>query len=174
MPRNIEIKARLTDMEATEKCLADLSIQKSAIIRQSDVFYKSPNGRLKLRRFTDHRGELIFYQRAVQKGPKTSRYQIYRTEDPDGLQKILDLAYPVLGEVHKTRNLYLTGQTRIHLDRVEHLGDFLELEVVLKDRQSSAEGMQTARDLMHNLGIKDEDCLAEAYIDLLSKNLSTD
>ena len=38
--------------------------------------------------------------------------------------------------MRKTRWLYLVGQTRIHCDRVEGLGDFAELEVLISDEQA--------------------------------------
>ena len=174
MPRNIELKARLPAFSAAEKCLSDLQISRSAVIRQSDIFFKSHRGRLKLRRFPDNTGELIFYQREDLKGPKISSYHIYRTEDAGGLQKTLELAYPVLGEVNKIRDLYLTGHTRIHLDRVDRLGDFLELEVVMEEGQTIEEGAKIAMALMQKLGISMEDCIGEAYIDLLNKKSSAD
>jgi hypothetical protein len=67
-----------------------------------------------------------------------------------------------------TRLLYLVGQTRVHLDSVVGLGDFLELEVVLRPDQSPAEGQIIAAGLMRRLGIHDSDLIATAYADMLS------
>jgi adenylate cyclase class IV len=64
--------------------------------------------------------------------------------------------------------LYLVGQTRVHLDSVAGLGDFLELEVVLRPDQSPAEGQIIAAGLMRRLGIHDSDLIATAYADMLS------
>jgi adenylate cyclase class IV len=69
--------------------------------------------------------------------------------------------------VVKTRVLYLVDQTRVHLDSVVGLGDFLELEVVLRPDQSPAEGHAIAADLMRRLEIRDTDLLATAYADML-------
>ncbi len=174
MPRNTEIKARLADFVRAEQVLKSLKIKKSAVIRQSDIFFECPQGRLKLRRFPDHTGELIYYRREDLTGPKISTYHIYRTSDPAGLEKILALAYPVLGEVNKVRDLYLTGQTRIHLDRVEGLGTFLELEVVLREGQNAVEGEKIAHELMRQLGVAPEEWLEGAYIDLLTGSSAAD
>ena len=76
-------------------------------------------------------------------------------------------AQGVVGRVRKTRLLLLAGQTRIHLDRVEGLGDFLELEVVLREGQSEAEGEAIAEQLMAQLGVSASQRLAGAYLDLL-------
>ena len=72
-----------------------------------------------------------------------------------------------IGEVKKTRILYLIGQTRVHIDRVDGLGDFLELEVVLRPDQSEDQGKQIAEELLTELGIGKNQLIAEAYVDLL-------
>ena len=69
--------------------------------------------------------------------------------------------------VKKTRYLYLVGQTRVHLDDVEGLGQFMELEVVMGEGQSDAEGQAIAEDLMSRLGVERGDLLEGAYMDLL-------
>ena len=84
------------------------------------------------------------------------------------LREALARAHGVLGRVRKTRWLLLAGPTRIHLDRVENLGEFMELEVVLRDEQSLEEGQAIAESLMKQLGIAADQRLAGAYLDLLS------
>uniref|UniRef100_A0A8B9S613 CYTH domain-containing protein n=1 Tax=Apteryx owenii TaxID=8824 RepID=A0A8B9S613_APTOW len=111
--------------------------------------------------------ELIFYERPDAAGPKLSQYSISRTDDPEGLEAVLARALGVLGVVKKERLLYLVGQTRVHLDSVEGLGDFLELEVVLSEDQSPEQGELVARELMKELGVEDGDLLTGAYLDLL-------
>ncbi|MEW6405591.1 MAG: class IV adenylate cyclase, partial [Chloroflexota bacterium] len=74
------------------------------------------------------------------------------------------------GVVKKTRYLYMVGQTRVHLDDVEGLGQFLELEVVMRDGQPDAEGQAIAADLMKKLGVPESDLLEGAYMDLLETN----
>jgi predicted adenylyl cyclase CyaB len=70
--------------------------------------------------------------------------------------------------VRKVRTLYLIGQTRVHLDQVSGLGDFLELEVVLSAGQSEAEGKAIAERLLSNFAIDRQDLIGEAYVDLLA------
>ncbi len=128
-----------------------------------------PKGRLKLRILAADRAQLVYYERPDQDGPKRSNYFIFETSNPDPLKETLTLALGVRGVVRKTRYLYLAGQTRIHLDDVEGLGQFMELEVVLQDGQSDAEGQAIAGDLMYRLGIKTQDLLEGAYMDLIEK-----
>lgn len=168
MPRNIEIKARVADRAALEQRAAALADDGPAQIFQDDTFFVCPEGRLKLREFGDGTGELIFYRRADAGGPKTSFYRIAPTAEPAALRETLGLALGERGRVVKHRTLYLAGRTRIHLDRVEDLGDFMELEVVLADGEDEAAGRREADDLMDRLGIAPEALIEGAYLDLLS------
>jgi adenylate cyclase class IV len=136
-------------------------------ILQEDTFFNCLAGRLKLRVFSSHEGELIFYRRADQQGPKESFYLRSPTSAPDSLRESLSLAYGIAGRVKKHRTLFLAGRTRIHLDRVEGLGDFLELEIVLAEGESATAAATHARELMERLGIEPSCLVAGAYVDLL-------
>ncbi|XP_077035448.1 uncharacterized protein LOC143694181 isoform X3 [Agelaius phoeniceus] len=82
-------------------------------------------------------------------------------------QAVLSQSLGVLGTVRKERLLFLLGQTRLHLDRVQGLGDFLELEVVLRPEQSEEDGQRLARELLQEFGIGEQDLISGAYLDLL-------
>jgi predicted adenylyl cyclase CyaB len=167
MPSNIEIKAILRDRAAAEIVAAALSGNGPEILRQTDVFFRSDGARLKLRILGHDRGELIRYERANLAEVRPSRYTIARTPDPELLLDILTRALGQAGTVKKTRQLFLVGQTRVHIDAVEDLGDFLELEVVLGPGQSEAEGSKVALELLAKFHIDSRDLLADAYVDLL-------
>lgn len=170
MAVNIEIKARLRDFEQAVRAAEQLSDTPREVIHQEDVFFRTPAGRLKLRILAPNRGELIYYERPDAEGPKASHYDIARTPDPASLQRVLSTGLGVRGIVRKTRWLYLAGPTRIHLDQVEGLGAFLELEVVMEDGQEMAVGVRTAEDLMAALGVGPDDLVEGAYMDLLEAN----
>ena len=167
MPRNIEIKAQVSDLAALERRASPLADSGPEAIFQDDTFFACPTGRLKLRDFGNGRGELIFYQRADETGPKPSYYRIAPTDDPQSLRQVLLEAYGSPGRVIKQRVLYLAGRTRIHLDRVEGLGDFMELEVVLAEDETPEQGLAEARRLMDRLGIESDSLVEGAYLDLL-------
>ncbi|SSW61836.1 class IV adenylate cyclase [Achromobacter agilis] len=169
MARNVEIKARVDSLEAIEPLAAALSGQEPVPIAQDDTFFACPNGRLKLRAFADGSGELIFYRRSDETGPKESFYVISRTDTPDTLREALAQAYGTIGRVRKHRLLFMAGRARIHLDRVEGLGEFLELEVVLRDGESPDAGMEEARSLMDGLGVAPQQLVSGAYLDLLAR-----
>jgi len=168
MPSNIEIKARVADLPRTQALVAAISDTPPQTLQQRDTFFRCGNGRLKLRELETGASELIFYSRANVTGAKQSDYEIAAVADPDALRHVLRRALGVTQVVEKTRLLYLFGQTRVHIDSVVGLGDFLELEVVLRPDQSPAEGQIIAADLMRRLGIHDSDLIATAYADMLS------
>ena len=168
MARNVEIKARVDSLAALEPLAAALSGQEPVALEQDDTFFTCTHGRLKLRAFADGTGELIFYRRADDTGPKESFYVISPTAAPDTLRETLALAHGVIGRVRKQRLLFMAGRTRIHLDRVEGLGEFLELEVVLRDGESVEAGMAEAHELLASLQVAPDQLLAGAYLDLLA------
>ncbi|WP_047607514.1 class IV adenylate cyclase [Rahnella aquatilis] len=168
MARNIEIKARIDDFSALYEKIALLSDGLPDIIEQDDTFFVCPHGRLKLRTLAPDRGELIFYQRPDKADPKTSFYTLSETHDPDSLRETLTLAYGAAGRVIKQRTLFMTGQTRLHLDRVKGLGDYLEFEVVLADDETQEQGIAIAEDLLERLGIDRQELVDQAYVDLLN------
>lgn len=169
MPTNIEIKAHARDFEEIRSRAETLSDTDVEVIPQEDIFFNVPQGRLKLRVLAPGHGELIYYTRPDQEGPKRSDYHIAHTSDPEDLKYVLELAYGIRGVVKKIRYLYLVDQTRIHLDDVEGLGQFMELEVVMRDGQSDAEGEKIADRLMTSLGVEKSDLIEGAYMDMIEK-----
>jgi predicted adenylyl cyclase CyaB len=167
MATNIEIKARVNDFEALKARAASLSDTPLTILTQEDTFFNTPKGRLKLRIQAPERGSLIYYERPDQDGPKRSDYHLAETHEPEKLKHTLSLALGIRGMVRKTRYLYMVGQTRIHLDEVQGLGHFMELEVVMREGQSDAEGQAIAEDLMRRLEVRGEALLQGAYMDLV-------
>jgi predicted adenylyl cyclase CyaB len=167
MPKNIEIKAIVRDVKrfiARAEAVSDGPVQE---LQQVDTFFQIPHGRLKLRVEGQGPGQLIYYHRPDEAGPKPSHYEIFFTSDPDALALVLKASLGVRGVVRKVRRLYHVGQTRIHLDQVNGLGDYMELEVVLAPGQAEFEGQAIADDLRVRLGIGPEALVRGAYLDLL-------
>jgi len=169
MSRNIEIKAHIENVDALTARVAQFADDGPIEIAQDDTFFRCDSGRLKLRAFPNGTGELIYYRRANQCGPKESFYRLSPTSAPDSLREALSLAYGQVGRVKKNRVLFLVGRTRIHLDKVERLGHFLELEVVLADDECSDAGVREAHELMENFDVKPHQLIADAYVDLLAR-----
>jgi predicted adenylyl cyclase CyaB len=170
MARNVEIKARVVDLETVRRHACALTQAPAEVISQIDTFFVVPKGRLKVRQFADGSGELIAYDRADHAGPKESSYTVASTDDARALCDALGRALHVRGRVVKRRELFLVGRTRVHLDVVEQLGAFVELEVVLRDGEPTEAGEREAHELMRRLGIENECLVPTAYIDLLEQS----
>jgi adenylate cyclase class IV len=171
MARNIEIKARILSVDAVAPLAAALAAGEPLEIDQDDTFFRCKSGRLKLRTFSATEGELIFYQRANERGPKESFYVRAPTSSPAALREALSLAYGEAGRVVKHRSVYLVGRTRVHLDEIDGLGHFLELEVVLEDGEPPDSAISEAHMLMRRLGIEPSALIDTAYVDLLAQSV---
>lgn len=168
MARNVEIKARIASIDALlprARALADGDARR---LRQDDTFFRVPHGRLKLREFGDGSAELIHYHRPDTGAAKLSDYVRTAVPSPASMREALERALGTVGRVRKQRLLLMAGATRIHLDRVEDLGEFIELEVVLRDDQNERDGALIAERLMHELGLAAAPRIAGAYLDLLA------
>ncbi len=173
MPRNIEIKARLPEgLDALLPRARALAGGEPERIAQDDSFFAVAHGRLKLREFADGTAELIHYQRADTAQAKASDYVRVPVPDAAALREALARGCGLLGRVRKQRWLLLVHEagfaTRIHLDRVAGLGDYMELEVVLQPGQTDAQGQAVADALMLALGLQHAPREAGAYLDLLA------
>ena len=164
---NVEIKARATDFAAQRARAFELSGESPELLTQEDTFFSTRRGRLKLRRFSDAEGELIYYERPDAQGPTESRYLILPTREPAVLRDALSKALGISGVVRKRREVYHVAGTRVHMDTVEGLGEFIELEAVLGPDESQEDGRARVRELAGELGISDGDLIDRAYIDLL-------
>jgi len=165
--RNIEIKARIGDLDAVRARALSVASGASEHLEQRDTFFVVPDGRLKVREFADGSGELIAYHRRDDSGPKESRYTRCRVERARDLVEALAMVLAVRGVVAKRREVFMVDRTRVHLDQVERLGSFVELEVVLAGEEDAGIGERVARELLDALAIPPSALVAGAYIDLL-------
>jgi len=167
LPYNIEIKAKVSNMDKLRSLAKNIATKPCQIIHQEDVFFQTGTGRLKLRILSPNIGKLIHYERPNTNGIKLSSYLIYETSKPGELRNLLATSLGEIITVKKKRELYITGQTRIHLDEVDELGSFMELEVVLNPDQTPEDGRLIASELMEKLGVNESDLVSCAYADLL-------
>ena len=165
--RNIEIKARDGDPGRTLELALALGASDEGEISQRDTYFSRARGRLKLREQEPGEDELIQYRRADEAAARTSSYRRVTVAAAAELRDALDAALGTLVVVSKRRRLLLLENVRIHLDEVEALGSFVELEAVAPAGSDlSAEHEQVAR-LREQLEIDDGVLLGESYSDQL-------
>ncbi len=169
--RNVELKARLSEIDAAEKVAQRLvGPHPKGRFRQIDTYFRCGTGRLKVREVTGSRSfaELISYSRPDDAGPKGSDYRIARISGfAEDLKYALTAALGVRAVVAKDRTVHIYEQTRIHLDRVDGLGEFIEFEAVLGEGQTEEAGNAVVRCLMREFGIGERDLVDRSYVDLL-------
>ena len=162
--RNFEFKARLADQRAVHAKALELGADLWGDLRQTDTYFAVPHGRLKLRETAGFQGELIHYDRDEEGAARASDYQISRVPEPEAVRTVLARALGVRAVVTKRRTLLLLDAARIHLDNVEGLGAFLEIEVPVNDDEAAAR-TQIDR-LIGELGFSWDDCIRASYLDL--------
>ena len=128
--RNVELKALDPDPARSLAVCRELGAEDKGVLRQRDTYFRARSGRLKLREEEPGGATLIQYDRPDAAVARESRYRLTRVEDPDDLRASLDAALGTLVVVDKERHLLLWEGVRIHLDTVEGLGSFVELEGV--------------------------------------------
>jgi len=164
--RNLELKCRCPNLEAARERAERLGARDAGLLRQEDTFFPAPLARLKLRDPGEGPGELIVYHRPDETGIRGSDYLIYPAADPQSLACVLREALGEVGRVVKRRRLLLYQHTRIHLDEVEGLGTFVELETVITDQPEEAARAELER-VAAALELENAEPVAEAYVDLL-------
>jgi len=167
--KNIEIKSPLGNRPEAEKKLAAIGGRLEWTREQVDTFFRVPSGWLKLREVEGCPAELISYRRSVEdSGPRESEYHIFRLQEATELKLVLEQSLGTLGRVEKQRALWLWRNTRVHLDRVEHLGDFLELETVLSGIDP-AEGTAESEEVIGLLELDRKLFISVPYLELLQE-----
>lgn len=167
MKHNIEIKAPVSSWLRLNQLAASISDTPAEKLIQDDTFFLTPQGRLKLRQLQPNYGELIYYTRPDTPTAKESNYIISKTYEPMVLKEVLAAAWGILATVRKVRTLYRVGPTRIHLDEVLELGNFMELEYVLTDNEDRAKATEVVHKLMAHLEIPIDSLISVSYFDLL-------
>jgi len=165
--QNIEVKARLVDRDEIEARLTACKARLVWTRKQRDTFYQTELDWLKLREETPGGAELIAYKRDTSSSlARPNTYERAPIEDVKLWQRLLGRALPVQAVVEKERTLWLYEHTRIHLDRVIGLGEFLELETVVEGI-TEAEGRLECARVIELLDLRQEDFIAQPYRDLL-------
>ena len=165
--RNVELKARDPHPERSLERARALGAEDRGELRQRDTYFAAGRGRLKLREQEPGGAELIAYERADAAEARESRYRIAAVADPAALRDALDAALGTDVVVDKRRRLLLWEGVRIHLDRVDGLGDFVELEGVADAASDLAREGALVDRLRAELAIADDAIEATGYADLL-------
>jgi adenylate cyclase, class 2 len=165
--RNIELKARDANPENSLKVCLALDADDHGEIEQRDTYFEVARGGLKLREECPGRPHLIQFERANEPRQRESRYRIIEVDDGAVLRAALSAAIGIHGVVAKRRRLLLWRNVRIHLDVVEQLGNFIELEAVAPADSDLTHEHGLVDELRAALGITDVRLIAVGYAEQL-------
>lgn len=163
---NIEIKARCADPEKMRAILRLRGARFAGTDHQVDTYFRVPRGRLKLRE-GNIENALISYERPDQKGPKRSDVLMVQTTPGSSLKEVLTRALGVLTVVDKTREISFIGNIKFHLDQVQGLGSFVEIEAIGTD-ENREELLRQCREYLGLFGIGEQDLVEGSYSDLIA------
>lgn len=167
---NIEIKARCADASFIRNYLQQHNADFKGADFQTDTYFNVNNGRLKLRQ-GNIENSLIFYNRENKAGPKLSEVTLYPVPaNSELLKKALIQANGIKVEVKKQREIYFIENVKFHIDEVERLGSFVEIEAIDVDGSKGIDFIKQQCDFyVGELQIKEEDLLTMSYSDMLIK-----
>jgi predicted adenylyl cyclase CyaB len=130
MPRNLEVKLKIDNLSRIREISLALGAEKHALLKQKDIYYNTDKGLLKLRIMPEF-SEFIFYNRNEREGERWSDYNLLKISNQEKPEEFFNLIFDTVAIVEKEREVLLYDNTRIHLDKVKNLGEFLELETVV-------------------------------------------
>jgi len=163
--QNIEIKCRCVELEKVRQKAKNIGAEDKGLLCQRDTFFQGVKARIKLRE-AGEKAELISYRRKDTPEARSSDYVVVPVADSEAMRALLVHGLGETGVVKKVRHLFLYRHTRIHLDEVEGLGSFVELETVLSGIDET-EGRKELSGVAEALGLRAEDSIAKPYVELL-------
>ncbi len=165
--KNVEIKARCFDPEKVEKILLENGADYKGLDHQTDTYFNVKTGRLKMRQGNIEKS-LIFYDRPNKKGPKQSTFNLYKSENLEELKPLLESSLGIMVEVKKHRKIFFIDFVKFHIDEVDGLGSFVEIEAGDLEVDRTVDELRELCDYYIDLlDIKEENLVNISYSDML-------
>lgn len=165
--KNIELKMKIDNINSINDLLKNKSFFQDSFF-QKDTYYLLGKNRLKTRE-EEKKIEIIYYRREDREFSKDSKYFVFECDKYffSIIKNLLQIFFGKKKIVEKERSLYLYKNTRIHLDKVKYLGDFLELETVVKDEQKYNEYLKEHHEVIEKFNLNKYEKIAYSYSDLI-------
>ena len=164
---NIEIKAKSDNNDEIRSILKSKNAEFNGEDHQIDTYFNVKNGRLKLRE-GNIENKLIHYERENRKGPKKSDITLFKSNSGSTLKELLTKAIGILTIVDKKREIYFIENVKFHIDTVEELGTFVEIEAIDKNRRIEKEKLlQQCQYYLDLFKIPESNLISVSYSDLL-------
>jgi len=166
--KNLEAKFSLPDLDQARRQAEAIGYRFECALTQRDTFFRVARGKLKLREEGD-RATLIYYAREESRADLAlSKYEIVAVSDGPKTRSMLADSLGILAEVRKNRTLMMRDNVRFHLDRVERLGNFGEIEAVIAPGREPEESRGAVNELLAALGIAPDALIGASYFEMLA------
>jgi adenylate cyclase class 2 len=164
--QNLEAKFKLHDLERARKQAEAIKYEFRATLVQRDTFFRVREGKLKLRE-EESGASMIFYGRQDSRDLKLSSYEIVPIVEPEKTREMMTQALGTIATVKKTRILMMRDHVRLHLDRVDGLGEFGEIEAVLGEHGDPERSRPAVDELLRALDVNRKNLIAASYFEML-------
>jgi predicted adenylyl cyclase CyaB len=164
---NIEIKAWCSNQDYIREILKSNNAKFTGVDHQIDTYFRVNKSRLKLRE-GNVENYLIYYEREDKEGPKQSNIILFKQEPNSTLKEILTKSLGILVVVDKKREIYWIDHVKFHLDQVQNLGTFVEIEAI--DYQGNIGQQKLLEQCQYYLDlfkIQKQVLISQSYSDLL-------
>lgn len=167
---NVEIKAKCINPDKIRDILNAENADFRGLDKQTDTYFHCENGRLKLRE-GNIENSLIFYKRDNHSGPKVSNVTMGKIANDHQIKEVLKEAYGVFIEVKKEREIYFIENIKFHIDHIQDLGNFVEIEAIDSTGQLDKEELEAqCKHYLAMFDIKPQDLITHSYSDLLKNS----
>lgn len=164
---NVEIKAYCSSPDTIRSILEKHGADFQGTDQQTDTYFEVAEGRLKLREGSIE-NNLIYYQRPDDSEPKASDINLVPINQPSEMKALLTAALDIMVIVEKEREIYFIDNVKFHIDEVDGLGNFVEIEAIDRDQSLSEEELRKQCQYYLNLfDIPEEDLISVSYSDML-------
>lgn len=166
--QNIELKAELRDIDLARTICKAIRATHIATLEQTDTYYRIPDGRLKKRETVGEPTEVIAYRRENRAAIRPSDFTIM--SEGEAMLRYGSLPMHVWVVVRKTRELWMSGATRIHLDTVEGLGTFIEFEALVSRSNVASTALELVSQLREHFRPAMGGVIDCSYSDMLARD----
>ena len=165
--KNFEFKAKVVDIKQYEEKLLSLNPKFIGIDNQLDTYFNVEKGRLKLRE-GNIENALINYDRNDIQDSKESQIILYKHEPNIALKNILEKQLGIKVIVNKKRKIYFIDNIKFHFDKVENLGDFIEVEAIDENNEFGIEELKNqCNKYLKFFELEKENLVEKSYSDLI-------
>jgi predicted adenylyl cyclase CyaB len=171
MPKSLEFKAKCKSLEILRDTIVSKGAELIGSKDQDDMIFLVPGSKagLKLREQSPGPCQLISWERAEVKGPKSCQYLVAPVSDPEATRQVLSAVLQVHGRVIKRREVFRYKGVTVQLDSVKGLGEFIECEAPL-EQMTEKRAKEVLDEIIRILEIPPQSMIDRSYVELLSGN----